>query len=286
MNINDSPLPEAIRNLEDDAWLQLLKRSINSRFVEGVQFPEFPPENVQSNFVGTVNEETLREAYPFYVLVKDYAHMLGKPLTLSSRFLDFGCGWGRYMRFFWKDLHPKNMYGCDVDKFIISVCKSTNVPGIYNIIDSKGKLPYPDNFFDVIIAYSVFTHLPEDVHLHWVKELARVARPGCVFCLTLESRRLLELIPTIPDDTDFFWYKLLAKFKPKVDEFINDFDNGKFIFMQTNTEPEAQGIYGDTVVPLTYIRQKWDKFFETVSYIDDPYRFFQAVLIVRRKKIS
>lgn len=146
-----------------------------------------------------------------------------------------------------------------------------------------GKLPYADNFFDVIMAYSVFTHLPQNVNLYWEKELARVARPGCIFCLTLESSRFLDAISTIPDDSEFFWHKMLLKFKPQIRELKTTFNNGGFVFIQSNSEPEAQGVYGDAVVPLSFIKQNWGNDFDIIDYIDDTSRFFQAVLVVQRK---
>ena len=101
---------------------------------------------------------------------------------------------GSFLRFFWKDISPENLYGCDVLPLAIDICNSTRVPGNLNLIKSDGNLPYSDNFFDVIIAYSVFTHLTEKMNLHWMRELARVSKPGCVFVFTLEPRGFIDRI--------------------------------------------------------------------------------------------
>jgi ubiquinone/menaquinone biosynthesis C-methylase UbiE len=187
-----SKLPAKYRKLDDDAWLALLIRSISTPRIDGVEFPGFPPEAVQVRFNGSANEATLRLAFNFYMLVKRYAQELSVPLAAASRFLDFGCGWGRYLRFFWKEIDEDDLYGCDVNSMIVDTCRSLKVPGQIDLITPLGTLPYPDGFFNGMIAHSVFSHLPQKVHLHAMRELARVAHPGCIFCLTLESRRFID----------------------------------------------------------------------------------------------
>ena len=60
------------------------------------------PEEIQQQFVGASYEHALYEAYLFYRLVKTYAHNLSVPLNKERKILDFGCGWGRIIRFFSK----------------------------------------------------------------------------------------------------------------------------------------------------------------------------------------
>jgi len=273
-------LPEKTRKLNDKDWLDLLIKSISNPVINGVEFPAFPPDDLQTQFVGSANEKALREAYEFYLLVKKYAKKLDKPLGRDSRFLDFGCGWGRFLRIFWKDVDEKNLFGCDVSRTIVDTCHDLKVPGQIACIDTMGALPYPDNYFDEIMAYSVFTHLPEAVHLHWMRELARVARPGCTFCLTLEPRRFIDFIANIPAQTESYWYQLLSRHKPRLDEFYKTFDSGSFVFMPTNEGSEES--YGDAVVPLSFINREWSAYFKVRDYIDDPAQFWQAVLVAQR----
>jgi hypothetical protein len=276
----NSSLPSNIRRLGDKAWLDLLVRSIDQRRVEGVEFPGFPSIELQAAWVGSANEATLREAFAFYQLLKKYAKDHHNPLTGSSRFLDFGCGWGRFLRFFWKDVDDANLYGCDVDEMIVETCLRLGVPGQIDLISANGSLPYPDDFFDIMMGYSVFTHLPEAMHIHWMRELARVARRGCIFALTLEPRRFIDFLAAIPEDTPVDWYRSLSSFKPRVADFRRSFDDGNLVFMTTNEDPEVT--YGDAVVPVSYIKQHWAPYFKVIAYIDDPKKFWQAVLVVQR----
>lgn len=276
-----SRLTEKMRGLDDESWLNLLIRSTSESRIEGVEFPGFPSAELQSTFVGSANERTLREASKFYTLVKKSARQLGKPLEKESRILDFGCGWGRFTRFFWKDVDESNLFGCDTNKMIVDICRSLNVPGQIDLISPHGTLPYEDNYFDVIVAHSVFTHLPEMLHINWMQELARVARPDCVFCLTLEPRRFIDFIANLPPKPESKWHEMLLKHKPLVNNFYKDFDAGRFVFMPTN--PGLESIYGDAVVPFSYIKAMWRKHFEIKTYLDDPDQFSQAVLIAQRK---
>jgi ubiquinone/menaquinone biosynthesis C-methylase UbiE len=272
--------PESIRRLSDQEWLALLIKSTETPMVDGFRFPSFPSQELQTKFVGSADEQSLREASVFYQLVKQSSEKYDAPLTRTSRVLDFGCGWGRYLRFFMKDVDEANLYGCDTNDKILDVCRETGVPGTLSRIEPLGNLPYPDDHFDMIMAYSVFTHLPERVHLHWLRELARVARRGSMFCLTLEPRRFIDYIEDIAADTTSDWARMLAKFKPRVDDFRRQFDAGELVFMPTNEGIEH--MYGDAVVPLSFVERAWSPLFEIKEYIDDPNHFWQAALVVRR----
>ena len=275
-----SNLPDSITNLSDEKWLDTLIQSVSTRVINDIEFPGFPSDELQTQFVGSANEHTLREAFAFYKLVKESARKFANPLRQESHFLDFGCGWGRFLRFFWKDIDEANLFGCDVDQRIVDICHSLNIPGQIDRIDPLGTLPYPDSYFDTIMSYSVFTHLPEKVHLHWVRELARVARPNCVFCLTIEPRRFMDFIEKIPADTNVSWFRGLAAHKPRLAEYYQAYESGKIVFMPTNKGLEET--YGDTVVPFSYIEREWAPYFEVRTYIDDPQRFWQAAVVVQR----
>lgn len=273
-----------LRELSDQEWFDKLVRSIREPVIDGVEFPRFPSEVTQSQFVGSSNESALHEGYSFYRAVKSHSETLGAPVGPKTRLLDFGCGWGRYLRFFWRDIDAENLFGCDVDPNILSECVGNNVPGAFETISPMGKLPYPDAFFDNVIAYSVFTHLPEDVHEHWMREIARVMKPGGVFLLTLEPRRFLQFISDlVGKPIESGWHRVLAKYGEGAGDLMAQFDAGKFIYMPTGGgDFRAADVYGEAVVPLQYIREKWRDLFEIHKYIDDPEQFWQAVLVARK----
>jgi trans-aconitate methyltransferase len=279
----NNQLSARIRLLDDQQWLDLLIRSIEEREIDGVRFPGFPDQAVQRGFVGSANEPTLREAFSFYCLVKGYAAELGMPIGEDRRFLDFGMGWGRFLRFLWKDVSVSNLYGCDVDPDIIQTARDLGVPGNLDRLYAYGKLPYPDGFLQGAMAYSVFTHLPEPVHRHWLLELARVMQPGAVFSFTVEPQRFVDFIESVPNETSSDWHRALHAYAAGANEFRAGYDRGELVYIPTGGgDFRGAEVYGDAMVPLSYIEANWAPYFVVRAYIDDPNRFWQAVAVVQR----
>lgn len=280
-------LSEKMRRLSDKKWLSLLIKSISKPTIKSVEFPGFPSPTLQANFVGSSNGAALREGFHFYSFVKRNAQKAGIPLQTGHKLLDFGCGWGRHLRFFWKDIAEENLHGCDVRSDVLDVCRETRVPGNFSLITPDGTLPYPDGHFNVIVAYSVFTHLPEDMNLHWMKELARVAAPGCLFCLTIEPRRFLDFVAAISDRDESVWHRTLARFNIELARYYAQFDAGEIAYLPTGGGGVLKNsVYGDAVVPLAFIEKNWSPYFEVKEYIDDEGQFWQAVLAVQRTAVA
>ena len=274
-----------LASLSDDEWFGMLLRSVNSRIVDGVEFPAFPAPDLQAAFVGSSNESALHEGMEFYKQVRNsVTNLRGAVHPATDRFLDFGCGWGRYLRIFRKDFDPANMYGVDVDPTVLDSCSECGVPGQLQVIEPSGFLAYPEGFFDQVVAYSVFTHLPERVHLHWVREISRVMKPGGVFALTLQPARFLEHIEELAhSEPKGPWDANLRRFSRQAQDFKNDFDDGRFVYVPTGGgDYRSADVYGEAVVPLAWVRRHWADHFEVVEYIDDIRRFSQAVLVARK----
>lgn len=268
----------------DGEWLEFLRRSINEEIIDGTRFPRFPADALQSQFVGSANISALNEAGQFYTELKKQSTNANMPIARDSNILDLGCGWGRFLRFFWKDVKPSGLHGADVDPDVLSVCEKTGVPGRFTRIYPMTPLPYADRSFSHVMAYSVFTHLPQDVHLHVAKEVARILKPGGIFALTLEPRRFLDFVLSLKNtDRKTSWHLTMAKFAESVPEFKRAFDAGKFVYLPTGGGAYRDAsTYGDAVVPLSFIEDNWTQDFRILDYIDDPARFWQAALIVQR----
>lgn len=268
----------------DEEWLEILIRSIYEPVIDGIEMPRFPHGSIQRQFVGSADEHALREGFAFYQYVKGYAAALGMPLHAGTRVLDFGSGWGRYTRILWNDVDANNIHGVDIDPDMISISRATGVPGHYTRIEPRGSLPFDDGHFDCIISYSVFSHLPEAVAEHWMSELSRVAKSGCVFAYTTEPRRFLDFILDIPAPAPSDWHAGLAEHKPLIPKKMQEFDEGKFVYLPTSGgEHRSADVYGDACIPVTHIRENWSKYFETIAYIDDSEKFWQAFVVSQKK---
>ena len=101
----------------------------------------------------------------------------GTEISHCEAVLDFGIGCGRIARH-WKNVPGPAWHGCDYNPKLVAWCDA-NLPFVAvaeNSLDPP--LPYPDDSFDLVYAYSVFTHLHEQLQFAWITELERVLKPG------------------------------------------------------------------------------------------------------------
>jgi ubiquinone/menaquinone biosynthesis C-methylase UbiE len=99
--------------------------------------------------------------------------------------LEWGCGPARIIRHLPKLLDSScKIFGSDYNHETIEWCRNN----INNVQFSKNNLhppmEYDENFFDIIYATSVFTHLSEEMHFAWFEELRRVLKKDGIIFLT------------------------------------------------------------------------------------------------------
>jgi SAM-dependent methyltransferase len=99
--------------------------------------------------------------------------------------LEFGCGTARMLRHF-RCIDGVRLVGTDLNPDMIDWC-SENVPGIeFHRNDLEPPLQFAsDASFDLILAVSVFTHIPRDLQMRWLQEIKRVLHPTGVFLCTV-----------------------------------------------------------------------------------------------------
>ena len=108
------------------------------------------------------------------------------PADVPLQVLEWGCGPGRLIRHI-ATLSPDrelHLAGADYNPESIAWCRE-NFPGVEFVENSLNPpLPFPDGTFHAVYNFSVFTHLSESVQRDWVKELARVLKPGGLLVCT------------------------------------------------------------------------------------------------------
>jgi SAM-dependent methyltransferase len=97
--------------------------------------------------------------------------------------LDFGCGCCRVVRHL-KALTKAELHGTDYNPDLISWCSRHLDFARFATNQSGPPLNYTDKYFDFVYAISVFTHLPEDLQIAWVKELSRILKPNGLLLIT------------------------------------------------------------------------------------------------------
>jgi len=99
--------------------------------------------------------------------------------------LDWGCGPGRVIRHM-PELtnHEADYFATDYNQRSIEWCKQNLKDISFNVNSLSPALPCPDNKFDIIYGLSIFTHLSEEMHYSWYKELLRTLKPGGILFIT------------------------------------------------------------------------------------------------------
>jgi SAM-dependent methyltransferase len=105
--------------------------------------------------------------------------------------LDFGCGCGRVIRHFHSLKHAR-VYGTDYNAQLVEWCNNNLKFGDFAVNDLKPPLTYSTGKFDLVYAFSVFTHLPESLQAPWLSELARVTKPGGYVVITTHGTPFAE----------------------------------------------------------------------------------------------
>ncbi len=139
-----------------------------------------PPPALQVEVLG--HETTLPDFFygGFMVArgVEDAVRLAGRPLQAFASVLDFGCGCGRVLRWL-RDLTPAaTLQGADVSARAVEWNRAHMPFARFDATGREPPLPYPPETFDLVLAISVVTHLPEELHLRWLAELRRVLRRG------------------------------------------------------------------------------------------------------------
>jgi SAM-dependent methyltransferase len=169
-------------------------------------------------------------------------------LRPDHRVLDIGCGIGRIARYLCGYIGESGSYeGFDVLSECIEWCRENITPAYPNfrftatplrntyytpdpeLPDAASfRFPYDDDSFDFVCANSVFTHLMPDVSQQYLKETARVLRPGGVSCTT------------------WFWYNDEG-YSHELTERMQRQSSGSYAVLNPDNEDAAVG-YPEAVV--------------------------------------
>ena len=119
------------------------------------------------------------------------------PSDAGRRILDFGCGCGRLARqLLQQQPRPERYVGLDLHRGMVNWCQRNLTPedaafqflhhDVFDVSFNPGghaaedlqPFPVADGAFDLVNAWSVFTHLVEEQIPHYIHESIRVLAPG------------------------------------------------------------------------------------------------------------
>ncbi len=267
------------RDLDDEVWALLLTQEHGLYPHIRALLPDMPDPELQEQWNGRSGLALASQSVSFYAKLRDgYERHVGRSLA-DARVLDFGCGWGRLTRYLLRDVAPGRLYGCDPVEGILDVCRANGLTAtLARSAFLPERVPF-DEPFDLAFAFSVFTHLSEAAHERCLGALHRALRPGGLLIVTVRPPAYLHHC---------------ALMQPALDALGPDVPAAlatpRYLFVPHAAAPvhpqlrESGEIdYGETVVTLAYMRERWAASFELVEVgllLDDPH---QVMVTMRRR---
>lgn len=105
-------------------------------------------------------------------------------MSSDHRVLDLGCGTGTLTILIKKSYHGADVFGLDGDPGVLKIAKYKAQKEGLNISWDYGlsfDLPYPDNYFDRVVASMFIHHLNSKNKIRSFKEVFRVLKPDGEF---------------------------------------------------------------------------------------------------------
>lgn len=244
----------------DKSWFnaQLEPKKYSGKFSLQVpiQLPELPPDDVQLRFTGKKSRSNLEEAANFYTFIRRHCMDGWHP---NKRVLDFGGGWGRVARFFLRDSLPENISIADCLEDAIYWLGKTKNP--CNIIHNDIKPPLFSHSatskikFDLIYAYSVFSHLSEEYFNLWMDHFRELLVENGRIVFTSRGLRyikFMESFENLPQSNR----PAVAEFLPSSEEVSEKYKSGEFQFYPHGGGGElTENFYGEAFIPPQYFEQ-------------------------------
>jgi SAM-dependent methyltransferase len=266
------------RDLDDDLWALLLTQEFDAYPNIRSRLPDVPDPSLQQLWNGASGVALAAQSKAYYAKLRErHGAYSDRPLS-QSRVLDFGCGWGRLTRYLARDVEPGNLYGCDPVELILHVCRDSGVPATLAQSDFvPERLPFEVEF-DMAFSFSVFTHISEAAHESCLRALHRSLRPGALLSLTVRPTEYLRFSPLMRPALEALGPDPSARLAEP-----------RYIFVPHPAEPShlqyegGEMTYGETVITLPYIRERWSPLFELLAVDVLVGDLYQLMLTLRRR---
>jgi SAM-dependent methyltransferase len=136
-----------------------------------------PPAHLQVLVSGAASPRFEQKGAEAASSIREILRRTGEEIDGCRAVLDFGVGCGRIARH-WAGVSGPEFHACDYNELLVRWCQE-NLPFLRTVKNElEPPLPYANERFDLVYAYSVFTHLTETLQHRWMSELVRVVEPG------------------------------------------------------------------------------------------------------------
>jgi SAM-dependent methyltransferase len=228
-----------LRGLGLDAWGELLWMMPDHKYPRlSKLLPLMSSESVQNAWTGTSGKILLNQTIPFVRYLLSVSKWRPKQNS-SFKVLDYGCGYGRISRLLLKYVEVHELFGADPWQESIDLVHQAGFGSNFKLTDEvPSELPFELNSFDLIWAFSVFTHLSPQVAKQSLETLSRYLTDDGVLVITIRPIEYWDMRNDLPSKT-------LKELR------ISQLQTGTSFSPHNRSEVGTYGItYGDTTFSL------------------------------------
>lgn len=227
--------------------------------------PRMATEEVQRSWTGSSGMTLLAQTTEFVRSLADGVQRHSGKRLEECRVLDFGCGYGRIARLMYYFVNESNFFGVDPWDESIRICSESGlVENFYQSEYLPESLPVGEEKFDLIYAFSVFTHLSERATKVNLRAISEALDDNGVVAITIR--------PVEYWDTDRW----------AIENMLVETQKGKhrdrgFSFLPHNRAPvDGDVTYGDTSMTLAWIENEisWLRVVGVDRALSDPYQIY------------
>jgi SAM-dependent methyltransferase len=200
----------------------------------------------------------------------------GRALNADMHVLDFGCGCGRLLRHLMARGAGAQLSGSDIDAPAVEWVDA-NLEGVTaRVNDWLPPLPFDDASFDLVIGFSVFTHLDENYQDQWLSELQRVIKPGGLAMLTMHG--------------DVAWQlhrETALAGRPELESLEQERAANGFAFWNGDGWAEFFPDYYHTAFHTqAYIRSHWGEWFDVLEIVEAGGGLSHDLVVLERRSVG
>jgi SAM-dependent methyltransferase len=233
--------------------------------------PRMADAKVQNDWTGASGEVLLAQSVAFVRTLTSAYREYGFRDLADSHVLDFGCGWGRLLRLMLKYCDPNRLFGVDPWTDSIETCRKYGVLARLALSDYvPANLPFEGTSFDLVYAFSVFTHLSQRTALKCLASLRTRVTDGSLLAISVRPMEYWAFHSS--------WDK---GYTPE--QLIEAHRRSGYAFMPHNRTPiDGDVTYGDASISLQYISDNWTEW--ELAGIDHNNGDYHQVLVFLRPR--
>ena len=190
------------RQIEENRFHKYLREKLELNY-RPIDPGSVPPKELIAKTAALDEEELEKQSngdvyfetgyYSVLRLFKILEHFSINPRKIGSIF-ELGCGTARLIRHF-RAIDGVRLVGSDVNSEMVEWCQA-NLPEIefYHNELTPPLTFAEDDSFDLMLASSVFTHIPLETQELWLAEMQRILRPGGIFICSVLGQNHANLL--------------------------------------------------------------------------------------------